>query len=200
MKRLLKIFFLLFFCVSTAAAQSDLALFSSIETAQKIKIPRLNLGAEIQWHPAGVIYGARADLYLGKNTNWNFRIAYNDIDRKDFSTLNDTEVGGGLGASLGYRHFFGKRKGIFLGARADIWNLTIDWTDTNNPATMQSGSTDITVFQPTIEVGYQFVIKKHWTIAPAFTNGYELNVITKGDDVMGSFVTLIGVNVGYKLF
>jgi hypothetical protein len=198
--KLLKTIFLLTFCVSTAIAQNEITPFSSVTIAQKIKIPRLNLGAEIQWYPAGLIYGARADLYLGKNTNWNFRIAYNDIDRRDFSTLNDTEVGGGFGASLGYRYYFGKRKGLFLGGRADVWNLTIDWTDASNPLTMQSGSTDITVFQPTFEVGYQFVVKKHWTIAPAFTNGYELNVITKGDAVMSSFIMLIGVNVGYKLF
>jgi hypothetical protein len=198
--KVLKTFFLLLFCFSTATAQNEIALFSGVETAQKIKIPRLNVGAEIQWYPAGWIYGARADLYLGKNVNWNFRIAYNNIDRKDFSDLNDTEVGGGFGASLGYRHYFGKRKGLFFGGRADIWNLTIDWTDASNPVPMQSGSTDITVFQPTVEIGYQFIVKKHWTIAPAFTNGYELNVITKGDKVMGSFVTLVGVNVGYKLF
>jgi hypothetical protein len=198
--KLLKILFLLTLGVSTAMAQDNLTVMSHSINAQEIKIPRLNFGAEIQWYPAGWIYGARADLYLGKHTNWNFRIAYNDIDRKDFSTLNDTEVGGGLGASLGYRYYFGKRKGIFVGGRADVWGLRIDWTDASNPVTMQSGTTNITVLQPTIEVGYQFFIKKHWVIAPAFTNGYELNVVTKGDEVMGSFVTLIGVNVGYKLF
>ena len=140
------------------------------------------------------------DNVLGKHVNWNFRIAYNDIDRKDFSSLNDTETGGGLGASLGYRYFFGKRKGIFVGARADIWGLTIDWTDENNPVAMQSGVTNVTVFQPTVEVGYQFFIKKHWTVAPTFTNGYLINVKTTGDKVMDGFTSLIGVNVGYKLF
>lgn len=198
--KFLKIVFFLMLCITTATAQEDMMMVSNSIAAQKIKIPRLNFGVELQGYPAGWIYGARADLYLGKHANWNFRIAYNDVDRKDFSTLNDTEVGGGLGASLGYRYYFGKRNGFFVGARGDIWALAIDWTDTNNPATMQSGTTNVTVFQPTFEVGYQFVVKKHWTFAPALTNGYALNIITKGDDVMNSFVTLVGVNIGYKLF
>ncbi len=181
-----------------ANAQDNLLIDYGI-TASNIKIPRLNIGVEAQWYPAGLIYGARADLYLGKHTNWNFRLAYNDIDRKDFSIYNDSEKGGGLGASLGYRYYFGKRKGLFLGGRADIWQLAIDWQDMDDNMNLISGKTDITVLQPTVEVGYQFLVNKHWMIAPAFTNGFEINAKTKGEQVMEGFITLIGVNVSYKL-
>ncbi|MFT5832754.1 MAG: hypothetical protein ACI97N_000367 [Cognaticolwellia sp.] len=198
--KLLKILCLLILSVSSVMAQNeDVTFISSSITSQKLKIPHLNIGAEVQFYPAGWIYGARADLYLGKHANWNFRLAYNDIDRKDFSTKNDTEVGGGFGASLGYRYYFGKRKGLFLGARMDIRDLTIDWKDADN-LVVQEGSTDILVFQPTAEIGYQIILKKHWAIAPTWSTGYEWNVMTDGDDVMGSWIGLIGLNIGYKLF
>lgn len=194
----LKLIVLLLFMTSTVFAQET--LFLNYGTSSDIKIPRLNLGAEMQYYPAGWIYAARADLYLGKHTNWNFRLAYNDVNRKDFSEYNLTEVGGGFGASLGYRYFFGTRKGLFLGGRADIWQLDIDWTDEDVNMMPISGTTATTVFQPTVEIGYQFKVGKHWTIAPAFTNGFEINVITEGDEVEQGFVTLIGVNVAYQLF
>lgn len=194
----LKLIVCFLFITSAIFAQEEVIL--NYGTSPDIKIPRLNLGAEIQYYPSGWVYGARADLYLGKHVNWNFRIAYNDVDRKSFSDYNLTEVGGGFGASLGYRYFFGKRKGLFLGARADFWQLDIDWTDVDNNMMSISGTTAITVFQPTVEIGYQFKVGKHWTIAPAFTNGFEINVVTEGDDVGEGFITLVGVNVAYKLF
>ena len=91
----------------TFAQESAILNYTS---SPNLKFPRLNLGAEIQWYPAGWVYGVRADLYLGKHDNWNFRFAYNDINRKNFSKENDNEVGGGFGGSLGYRYYLGKRK------------------------------------------------------------------------------------------
>lgn len=193
-----KTFVLLFFITSSAFGQGEIILNYGL--SPDIKIPRLNLGAEIQYSSTGWIYGARADLYMGKHTNWNFRLAYKDVDRKDFSEYNLTEVGGGFGASLGYRYYLGKRKGLFLGGRADFWQLDIDWTDKDNNGNKTMGTTATSVFQPTVEVGYQFVIDRHWTVALAFTNGFEVNVATDGKRVEDGFVTLFGVNVGYKLF
>lgn len=194
----LKLIGLLLFTTSTIFAQEDLIL--NYTSATDLKIPRLNLGAEIQYYPAGWVYAARADLYLGKHINWNFRLAYNGVNRKDLSEYHLTEVGGGFGASLGYRYFFDKRKGLFLGGRADIWQLNIDWTDEDANLMPISGTTAVTVFQPTVEIGYQFKVGKHWTIAPAFTNGFEINVKTEGDEVKQGFITLVGLNAAYQLF
>ncbi|MFK7947773.1 MAG: outer membrane beta-barrel protein [Saprospiraceae bacterium] len=194
----LKLTVLLLFITATVFAQEEVIMNYGL--SPDIKIPRLNLGAEIQYYPSGWVYAARADLYLGKHVNWNFRLAYNDVNRKDLSPHNLTEVGGGFGASLGYRYFFGKRKGLFLGGRADIWQLDIDWTDKDLNMMPISGTTAITVFQPTVEVGYQFKVSKHWTVAPAFAGGFEVNVVTKGEDVRDGLIGLIGVNAAYKLF
>jgi hypothetical protein len=169
--------------------------------SNQISLPRLNLGAEFQWYPAGVMFGLRSDLYYNKHENINLRIGYNLTDRQDFSAFNDKETGGGFGFGIGYRYYFGKRKGFFLGARADFWWLDIDWEDFNESLQINEiGTTEIVVFQPTIEIGYQFVLDKHWIIAPAFTNGREINLITNGEKVGQGWITLIGLNVGYKLF
>ena len=193
MKNILILFALLFISFQVKAQ----AQF----TSNKISLPRINLGAEFQWYPAGVMFGLRSDLYYNKHENLNLRIGYNLTDRQDFSEFNDSEKGGGFGFGVGYRYYFGKRKGIYLGARADFWWLDIDWTDFNETIQLEeTGTTEIVVFQPTIEIGYQFILDKHWVIAPAFTNGRELNIISNGEDVGQGWITLIGVNVGYKLF
>lgn len=202
MKFLKTICLLLFISSVGYGQEATLLNYSATSTfnAPDIKIPRLNLGIELQWYPSGMMYGGRADLYLGRHANWNFRIAYNDTNRKDRSPHNLNEEGGGFGAGLGYRYFLGKREGLFFGGRVDIWKLEIDWEDIDMNMNPTMGNTNISVFQPTIELGYQFVFDKHWAVAPAFAFGYELNVKTEGDKVGGGMIGLIGVNVGYKMF
>jgi hypothetical protein len=169
--------------------------------SNNISLPRFNVGGEAQWYPAGLIFGLRSDLYYNKHENINLRIGYNLTDRQDFSKFNDNEKGGGFGFGVGYRYYVGKRKGIYLGIRTDFWWLDIDWTDFNESLQIdEMGTTEVVVFQPTIEIGYQFILDKHWIIAPAFTNGREINVISKGEDVGQGWITLIGLNVSYKLF
>lgn len=196
MKKLLFLsLFNLFFLTVTLNAQKNNFLNSS---SHSLGIPMINFGAEIQYYPAGWIYSGRADLYWKKHNNANFRIGYNAADRKDFSSFNDNEKGGGFGASIGYRYYLGKRKGLFAGLRTDIWQLNIDWVDVD--AFPSSGNTNITIFQPTLELGYQFILNKHWIFAPTFTNGREINIVTKGEEVAQGWITLIGLNVNYKLF
>ncbi len=169
--------------------------------SNKIGLPRINLGAEMQWYKAGFTFGLRSDLYYNKHENINLRVGYNLTDRQNFSQVNDDEKGGGFGLGLGYRYYFGKRKGIYLGARADFWWLDIDWEDFNESLQIEEmGTTEVVVFQPTIEAGYQFILDRHWIIAPAFAYGREINIITDGEDVGQDWITLIGINVGYKLF
>ena len=52
--KLLKILCLLILSVSSVMAQNeDVTFISSSITSQKLKIPHLNIGAEVQFYPAG---------------------------------------------------------------------------------------------------------------------------------------------------
>jgi hypothetical protein len=196
MKSLSLTAFLLFFSVITFAQHTAVL---SQGTAEGIKIPRINLGAEIQAYAAGASLGARADLYLGKHVNWNFRLSYHFLNRQRESDINIEEKGGGFGAALGYRYFLDKREGIFFGGRADFRKMNIDWVAESPFSILTYGTTEVSILQPTVEVGYQFKINKHWTIAPAISSGFNLNLITNGERVTGGFIAHIGVNAAFKL-
>lgn len=182
---------------SVAVAQSEVILHQ--KSISGIKIPRINLGGEIQAHAVGATLGARADLYLGKHVNWNFRLSYNLLNNKKENNINAEEKGGGFGVALGYRYFLDKREGLFVGARADFRKMTIDWTAAVPLTSPTIGVSEVSIFQPSVEVGYLFKINKHWTVAPALSSGFNLNMITKGEKVDSGFVAQIGVNAAYKL-
>ena len=182
---------------SVAVAQSEVIL--NQQSISGIKIPRINLGGEIQAHAVGATLGARADLYLGKHVNWNFRLSYNLLNNKKENNINAEEKGGGFGVALGYRYFLDKREGLFVGGRADFRKMTIDWTSAVPLTSPTIGVSEVSIFQPSVEVGYLFKINKHWTVAPALSSGFNLNMITKGEKVDSGFVAQIGVNAAYKL-
>ena len=182
---------------SVAVAQSEAILHQ--HSMSDIKIPRINLGGEIQAHAVGATLGARADLYLGKHVNWNFRLSYNLLNNKKDNNINAEEKGGGFGVALGYRYFLDKREGLFVGGRADFRKMTIDWTSAVPLTSPTIGVSEVSIFQPSVEVGYLFKINKHWTVAPALSSGFNLNMITKGAKVDSGFIAQIGINAAYKI-
>lgn len=182
---------------SVAVAQSEVIL--NQQSISGIKIPRINLGGEIQAHAVGATLGARADLYLGKHVNWNFRLSYNLLNNKKDNNINAEEKGGGFGVALGYRYFLDKREGLFVGGRADFRKMTIDWTSAVPLTSPTIGVSEVSIFQPSVEVGYLFKINKHWTVAPALSSGFNLNMITKGAKVDSGFIAQIGINAAYKI-
>jgi len=154
------------------------------------------IGFEGQVYPAGVIPGLRISHDLAERTELNFRIAMNIADRGD-NGEHDQEEGEGPGFSFGARRFLAdNHEKWFVGLRADVWFLEIDWQDTVNR--MASGTTDITVFQPTVEAGYRFGDHKHWSFTPALALGYEINVKTDGEDVGEGAILLGGLSVTYR--
>jgi len=154
-----------------------------------------HIGLELQVYPAGVILGIRGGLIFDRQQELNLRLGYNIARRGDFGE-HDNEEGGGPGFSLGYRyHFMDNLKDLFIGARADIWFMDIDWRD-DQP--LRTGTTNITVFQPTLETGYDLLKRSDWTVAPTVSFGYEINIKTEGDDVGEGAILLGGVNATYS--
>lgn len=160
-------------------------LFSLQLSAQSFLI-----GPEYNYYPAGHIIGLQVESPFKTTVHsLNARLAYNMSDRKDFSGLNDNEEGGGPGISIGYRYYPMKHcSGLYLGLRADLWKMRINWEDRSEP--LKEGTTKITVLQPTFELGYLFHIGEQWDLGTAFVNGSEINVVTKGEEVGQGWITL----------
>ena len=158
-----------------------------------------NMGVEVQWYPAGYQFMLAGEYDFNAHHAVQARLGYNLARRKDFSPYNDLENGGGLGFTLGYRYYLGeKNNGLFLGARTDLWALTIDWEDADQVP--NAGTTKITVLQPTAEVGYMHTFEESpLAIGVNAAAGYEVNVVTKGEAVGEGAIGLFGVMMRYKL-
>lgn len=165
------------------------------------------LGIVIQAYPAGVILGVRGGIDLGNQNEINLHLGYNITRRGDFGK-KDHEEGGGPGLGLSYRHYLpGNIDRLFLGARADLWFMDIDWREKREecgtvPSCMEqeiNGSTKITVLQPTLQAGYN-VLKNNpdWILAPSVSFGYEINIRTEGEEVGEGAILLGGLNFGYN--
>ena len=156
-------------------------------------------GIEIQRYPAGYQFMLTGEYGINTSHAIQVRFGYNMAKRKDFSPYNDFEDGGGLGATLGYRYYFGaENNGLYLGARTDFWNLTIDWEDESE--TPNAGTTKTIVFQPTGEVGYMHAFKESpLALGVNAAAGYEVNVVTKGEAVGEGAIGLFGIMMRYKL-
>ena len=168
--------------------------------------PAKTIGLESQAYPAGVITTLRGGLEITNQQELSVRVGYNYTDRGDFG-VHDNEEGGGPGFSLGYRYYVeNELDGFFIGARANLWFLEIDWRDTRIicgtvPPCFDEvvrGTTDKTVFQPTAEIGYNLLSgRSSWMLAPVLGFGWEFNVRTDGEEVGEGSILLGGLNVAY---
>ena len=147
------------------------------------------IGLSAQFYPAGFIPTGNFEHFLNEGSSLIFRLGFNFTDRQDFSDENETEEGEGFGGSFGYRKHFPLGKGrIIAGLNVDLWDLTIDWTDTIN-GNATSGETDILVLQPWLEGGYFIPIKNsNSQLGITLGFGREINVVTNGDDVAQGFI------------
>lgn len=172
--------------------------FSALSvSAQEFKKWQLNdLGLEIQAYPAGMMFMGKADFNLSENNQFTAKAGYNMARRQDFGE-HDNEEGGGLGLNIAFKHYF---KENYLGwnysLRASLWMMTIDWRN-DNPA--QSGSTSITVFQPTISGGYDFALDPKLKLGLFVAFGYEINVISSGQEVGQGGISLAGFSLSHKI-
>ncbi|MEM7367774.1 MAG: hypothetical protein AAF587_04170 [Bacteroidota bacterium] len=157
---------------------------------------QVSVGIEVQIYPTGIMPGVRGEVMLSEQNELHLRAGANLFDHRDLG-VQEEEIGGGGGFTLGYRRYFGEnQKGFFLGVRNDFWFNANNWR--NNIGTIQetSGTTNIVVVQPTAEAGYRLPLGNSlWTLAPAIGFGYEVNVISNGADVGQGPILLIGASL-----
>ncbi len=176
MKNVLAVFFLL--CFIYGSGQNGLR----------------SLGVEFQQYPTGSIPALRADVHLGVKSSIDIRLGANIFDHRDLG-VQPQEEGQGFGFSVGYNRFFkATRSGLNLGVRSDVWFNAVDWINDTD-----SGTTDITVLQPTLTGGYAFLLcDGHVVIQPGLAFGWEVNVRTEGEPTGEGAIILGGIFLGYR--
>lgn len=157
---------------------------------------QISLGIELQVYPTGIMPGLRGEAMLNEQNELHIRVGANLFDHRDLG-VQEEEIGGGGGFTLGYRRYLKEeQQGFFLGVRSDFWFNTNNWRNEIGTPQESNGTTNIVVVQPTAEAGYRFPLKNSgWTLAPALGFGYEVNVISNGEDVGQGPILLIGLSL-----
>lgn len=171
-----------------------LALLAVFATSKAQDLP-FDLHFEFQAYPAGLIPGLRAEQGFGGKNAAHLRLGLNLMDHRDLGK-HDDETGTGWGFTLGYKRYFREGyRGPFVGARSDVWFNEMDWMDNDGPRT---GTTKITVLQPTAETGWLLPLGEKFHFTPSVAFGYEVNVKTEGEPTGEGAIFLLGISLGYR--
>jgi hypothetical protein len=173
-----------------------LSLFTFAQ-AQELKKWQLNdAGLDVQAYPAGAMLMGRVNFNLNQKNQFVAKLGYNLARRQDFGQ-HDNEEGGGFGVNIGFKHYFNPNYlGWHYGLRTSIWMMNIDWSN-NSPAA--TGATFITVFQPTVTGGYDFAVASKLKLGIFVAFGYEINVVTTGQEVGQGGISLAGFTLTHKI-
>ena len=144
---------------------------------------------ELRAYPAGAIVSAGLHWPIDARSEWGASLLYNRAERGDAGEHED-ESGDGFGVGVEARRFHGAtRSGWFYGVRAELFQLDIDWRDPG-----VSGSSEITVLQPTARLGYRFAaLSPSLSLELAASVGAEINLETDGEDVGEGAIGLVGI-------
>lgn len=152
-----------------------------------------DLGVEFQAYPTGLIPGIRGTLGINSKNAIHLRAGYNLANHRNLG-VQESEIGGGAGFTLGYEHYFGPElTKWFLGLRSDLWFNSIDWQNNEGMPNETNGTTKLVVVQPTLAGGYLFKLGRgNWIFTPEVAFGFEINVVEDGEDVGEGPVFLLG--------
>lgn len=154
-----------------------------------------SLGVEVQVYPTGVIPGLRYDHHMSSRSSLYARLGYQLIDHRDLG-VQDDETGSGYGLSIGYaRHWRADRSGWTLLVKSDLWLNDIDWQDGSDGST---GTSDITVLQPTLQAEYGWHLSDHLLLRPSIALGLEWNVKTEGRPTGQGPILLVGLSIAHQ--
>jgi hypothetical protein len=192
MKKQLVLLCLFITCFTNAQSNTN-----AVEISETTKV---ELGAELQLYPAGIMSMLTSNVFLNEKWALRFRVGGNFADRQDFSDYNDDEVASGFGATIGVVRYFPYGKGNFiLGASIDTWNMWTDWKDDLDTANPTQGETYNLVIQPWINGGYLFDLSEKWNAGGSLGFGREINVITRGENVGEGWMGIVTLSVNYKI-
>ena len=159
--------------------------------------PGQSINFEFQAYPTGLIPGIRYEKNFKTRNSWHVRLGYNWIRHRDLGK-HDDERGDGFGFTLGFKRYFNETfTGWHVGIRNDFWWNSLDWMNDGAGGSGEFGNTDITVLQPTAELGYLLTLGDSMHFTPTVSFGWEWNVKTTGDPTGEGAILLLGVQVGH---
>jgi hypothetical protein len=147
------------------------------------------IGPSLELYPAGAIVTARYSRDVSTNARIHIHAGMNATDRRDWGK-HALERGAGFGVGLaGHRYRGDVRTGPWVGARLDVWAMTIEWEDPG-----RAGETTMTVLQPTARLGWTFpAVGKEFDLSASL--GMEMNLNTTGEGVGEGAIFLLGIAV-----
>lgn len=150
--------------------------------------------AELRGYPSGAIVSGGLQRGFGNDWLAGAHVAWNFVDRGSNGEFAHEDGGGfGFGGTLD-KYFAPDRNGWFVGGRAELYFLEIDYRDPGI-----RGSSDITVFQPTARAGYGWTFGGgRYGLTAALSLGAEINVDTDGAEVGEGAILLGGVALSFK--
>jgi hypothetical protein len=161
--------------------------------SQDMGYKTIDVGAEFQDYYRGNMTCLHLAYNFPIHSGIQFRVGYNKSNWKG-AGLHDNEEGQGPVFSLGYRYYTLVRPhGFFFGAHLDFSRLTIDWREG-----AITGTSKISALQPTIELGYMFLINDMVFITPSVGTGIQTNLKTEGQKVGDGSVFTTGISAGWK--
>ena len=154
-----------------------------------------DVGAEFNHYSGGNIYGVHLAFNAKLHSSFIIRAGYNIVN-ENYSGNYQNEKGGGIAAGIGYRYYLRyKPSGFFIGARADIWNMDIDWTKN-----LLTGNTKSTFFIPAFETGYMLVANDWFFFTPSISVGSRFNVKSGTESIKDGLLVSYGFSAGFKIF
>ena len=178
-----------------ASALRAAALATTLCTSLPAFAEQYQPGAEFRGYPSGEIISGSLGTPLGNNYYGAASVAYNFAQRGN-NGRHDDENGGGFGGGLTVDKYFRPGQvGWFLGGRAELFFLNIDFRDPG-----RSGNSDIVVLQPTARGGYAFAFgeKRRYGVQLGLSVGAEINVHTRGEKVGDGAIVLGGIGFTYR--
>lgn len=156
---------------ASIAAIAALFCFNFTIQAQDLGYNTKDIGLEYVWVKDSP--GINLQLAFNAKIHHSFitSIGYKQA-WKHIPNTNNNEKGKGFGGSLGYRYYFKIiPKGIYIGARAHVWSLSMYKTADNT-----AGNTNLTVAQPSAELGYTAVINDMAFISFYYSAGTQVQL------------------------
>ena len=149
---------------------------------------------EVRGYPSGAILSAGLGRGFCDHRYASAHAAYNVVDRGSNGEFQNEEGGGFGGGITVDKYFQPGQNGWFVGGRAELFFLDIDYRDPG-----VRGSSDTTTFQPTARGGYGWSFAGgQYGLTAALSLGAEINVHTRGAEVGEGAIVLGGLAFTFK--
>lgn len=170
-------------------------LLALVTTAHSQKMTEASFNVQV--YPTGIITQLALDKAVGEQSFIGLRAGSNVFQHRDLG-VHDDEKGQGFGFTPSYTYYFNKnRKQWNISVKNDVWWSSVDWYDMVNNE-MIEGSSEIVVLQPTVDIGYSFIVGDSFVLVPSLAGGWEWNVKTTGEPTGEGPIILVALKIGKR--